>query len=473
MKIKTLISSCKKTLFSCLCLLEIAEVEAGEVLKIKESAMAKTCFQHKSNAEIGVFWQTLIILLLFVCGACSTAKKISKDFVKSSAENNYFRGLVVYDPLADKELINENGSKYFTPASNTKLFTFYTAYKTFKDSVTALKYKSTKDSLILVGTADPSLEYIFEENKTIEFLINSKQEVFLVDASISDEKYGPGWSWEDYPYYYMPERSLFPIYGNVVSVSKNGNDMMITPKFFEKNFSTADTIMKRRDISANNFHIGVNEELKERKIPFRTSNQMVADLLSKEIGKKVVLIKYKDTRGFQELKSVRYDSLYKEMLVESDNFIAEQLLLQVGNAVDSIYNVKKAIEFALENYLFDIPQKPRWVDGSGLSRYNLFTPESIVFLLNKMYTEIPKEKLLAYFPVGGESGTLENYYKNEKPYIFAKSGTLSNNYNLSGYLITKKGKMLIFSYMNNHYQGSSLQRKKEMNAIFKELYETY
>ena len=94
------------------------------------------------------------------------------------------------------------------------------------------------------------------------------------------------------------------------------------------------------------------------------------------------LIKYKDTRGFKELKSIKYDSLYKEMLVESDNFIAEQLLLQVGNAVDSTYNVKKAIDFAMENYLSDIPQKPKWVDGSGLSRYNLFTPESIVFLLN-------------------------------------------------------------------------------------------
>jgi hypothetical protein len=34
------------------------------VMKIKELAIANDCFQHKSNAEIGVFWQTLFIDLL-------------------------------------------------------------------------------------------------------------------------------------------------------------------------------------------------------------------------------------------------------------------------------------------------------------------------------------------------------------------------------------------------------------------------
>ncbi len=413
------------------------------------------------------------ILLLIALSACSTSKKISKDFTNSSAENNYFRGLVVYNPETDKVLINENGNKYFTPASNTKLFTFYTAYKTFKDSVVALKYKKTKDSLIIIGTADPSLEYVFEGNQSLSFLKKAKQEIFLVDVNISDEKYGDGWSWDDYPYYYMPEKNIFPIYGNVITLSKIGGEITVAPTFFEQYFSVVDTIKMRRDVNANKFYILDQEEIEDRKIPFRTSNQLVADLLSKEIDKKVVLIKYKNTKDFQELKSVKYDSLYKELFMQSDNFIAEQLMLQVANEVDSVYSVKNAIKYALENYLTDIPQKPRWVDGSGLSRYNLFTPESFIYLLSKMYREISREKLLGYFPVGGRSGTLKNYYKNEVPYIYAKSGTLSNNYNLSGYLITKKGTVLIFSYMNNHYMGSSTERKKEMNLIFKQLYNAY
>ena len=62
---------------------------------------------------------------------------------------------MVFDPALNKELVNYNGEKYFTPASNTKLFTFYAAYKTFKDSVAGLHYYLNADSLVIRGTADP------------------------------------------------------------------------------------------------------------------------------------------------------------------------------------------------------------------------------------------------------------------------------------------------------------------------------
>ena len=118
----------------------------------------------------------------------------------------------------------------------------------------------------------------------------------------------------------------------------------------------------------------------------------------------------------------------------------------------------------------NLPQKPRWVDGSGLSRYNLFTPEDNVHLLTKMYQEIPLEKLLSYFPAGGKSGTLKRWYGHETAYVYAKSGTLSNNYNLSGYLITKKGTLLIFSYMNNHYKLTNSQIKAQIQEHLEEIY---
>src|SRR5690606_33839696 len=122
-----------------------------------------------------------------------------------------------------------------------------------------------------------------------------------------------------------------------------------------------------------------------------------------------------------------------------------------------------AQKYMLEHDLSDLTQPPKWVDGSGLSRYNLFTPESMVQVLNKMYDEFPKDRLFSLFPVGGVSGTLENWYPgNPEPYIFAKSGSLSNNYNLSGYLITKSGKTLIFSFMNNHYLESTTGVKNHM-----------
>lgn len=414
----------------------------------------------------------LVFILLFA-SSCSSTKKLGEEFAKTSKSNNYFRGLVVYNPETKNELININGNKYFTPASNTKLFTFYTAYRTFKDSVTGIKYRETQDSLIIKGNADPSFLYGFEENKTLNFLKAKEQDIYLVDENIDESIYGSGWSWDDYAYYYMPEKNIFPIYGNLVCLNKKGNDIVVMPGFFDKYFKVNDNSGVRRDIHENSFYVHGDVDIDDRQIPFKTSNQLVADLLSEEIGKKVVLIPSKKKYKFKEFKSVKYDSLYKEMLVISDNFIAEQIMLQVGDKVDSVYSVSKAIDYSLKNYLKNIPQEPRWVDGSGLSRYNLFTPESLVYLLAKMYQEIPSEKLLSYFPVGGDSGTLKNHYKNETPYIYAKSGTLSNNYSLSGYLITKKGTFLIFSYMNNHYKGNSSERKKEIEAFLKIIYKEY
>ncbi len=92
-----------------------------------------------------------------------------------------------------------------------------------------------------------------------------------------------------------------------------------------------------------------------------------------------------------------------------------------------------------------------------------------------MFREIPRERLYLFFPAGGESGTIEDWYPgNPEPYIYAKTGSLSNNHCLSGYLLTKSGKTLIFSsFMNNHFMESSSEIKNRMQSIFEEIRDTY
>jgi len=415
----------------------------------------------------------LAAVLLMLITACSTTKRIEKNISEQNEKETFFRGLVVFDPTLNKELINYNGEKYFTPASNTKLFTFYAAYKTFKDSVAGLHYYRNADSLVIRGTADPSFLYGFEESKILPFLQSVSQNIYVIDENIDEAVFGEGWAWDDYTYNYMIEKNLFPIYGNFVRINKTGQNSSAVPTFFTKQIEVNNQQQQRRNAAENTFFVKSGEEFKNREVPFKTSNQLVADLLSESLNKKVTLIPTGYKRDLKPFYSVAYDSLYKQMLVISDNFIAEQLMLQVGKELSGKYSVEEGIDQALKTYMADIPQKPRWTDGSGLSRYNLFTPESMVYLLKKMYSEIPREKLFSYFPVSGHSGTLKNSFKNGKPFIYAKTGTLSNNFNLSGYLITKKGKVLIFSYMNNHYMGSSNERKAEMEQIFLELYEKY
>ncbi|MEZ4841970.1 MAG: D-alanyl-D-alanine carboxypeptidase [Flavobacteriaceae bacterium] len=415
---------------------------------------------------------SVYLLLLAFFYSCGVTHQIKKEFSQKEKDNNFFKGFVLYDPVTKKQLVNHNGNKFFTPASNTKLYTFYAAYRTFKDSVKSFEYYKTSDSLIIKGTADPSLFYGFDSTKVVNFLKKDTPQIYLVDATIDEKPYGSGWAWDDYAYYYQPEKNLFPIYGNIVTYGFENDSLTSYPQLFKNQIKVVDSTDVDREVNANLFYIE-KDRIRKKYVPFITNNELTARLLEKELNKKVSVIPYKNNYSLTPFYGTSYDSLYKQLLVISDNFIAEQLMLQVGNEKAGSYSVEKGISYALENYLNDLPQKPRWVDGSGLSRYNLFTPEDMVFLLNKMYTEIPTEKLFNYFPVGGESGTLKNWYANDKPFVYAKSGTLSNNYNLSGYIVTKKSNMLIFSYMNNHYMIPLSEVKKEIEATLLTIYNNY
>ena len=420
-----------------------------------------------------ILYKLFLLTLLITVSSCSTTYKLKKDFNKHQKESEFFKGFVLYNPETRTQIINHNGSKFFTPASNTKLYTFYSAYKTLGDSLIGLEYHKNNDTLFIRGAADPSFLYEFEGSKTIPFLNSHIGPIVLLDESLDDNRFGNGWSWEDYQYYYMPERSLFPMYGNVFTYAMKGDSIAAHPSYFKKHITVLDSTDMNREFDENHFYLE-RQDSTLNYIPFKTSTKLVAELLSDTLQKPVFVMPQKTDVYFKSLNSVAVDSVYKQMLVVSDNFIAEQLMLQVAKKTKDTYNVEGGIDYILKNHLQNLPQKPVWRDGSGLSVYNLFSPEDTVHLLTKMYQEIPLEKLLNYLPVGGESGTLKNWYGGkDKPYVYAKSGTLSNTYCLSGYIITKKGTLLIFSYMNNNYNQPNSKIRSEMQDHLSNIYEKY
>ena len=165
------------------------------------------------------------------------------------------------------------------------------------------------------------------------------------------------------------------------------------------------------------------------------------------------------------------------MLQPSDNFIAEQLLLVAASEMGEPLNSRNVIAHMKETHLKNMPDEPQWVDGSGLSRYNMFTPRSLIWLLQQINNEFwADQDLFAMLPAGGESGTIRNWYgapDEGVPYVFAKTGTLSNNHCLSGYVITESGRKLLFSFMNNHYVTSSSVVKAEMEMVLRHIRATY
>ena len=92
-------------------------------------------------------------------------------------------------------------------------------------------------------------------------------------------------------------------------------------------------------------------------------------------------------------------------------------------------------------------------DGSGLSRLDLVTPEaSARFLLSLSKTSagpVFKESL----PIAGRDGTLAGRLKTITDSVSAKTGSLTYDNSLSGYLTTSNGRPLVFSIMCNDETG--------------------
>lgn len=407
-----------------------------------------------------------ISLLLFF-GCASTKNKQSNTTLKSTlkqiSNTHHFTGFVLYDPIANDTLYSHNATKYFTPASNTKIFTLYTAMQLLGDSVPSLKYVTKNDTLFIEGTGDPALLHpYFKDSTAIKFMKKHTNTTLYLN-NFDDTKYGPGWSWDDYDCHYSPERSSFPIYGNVLNMFQT-DTLSVTPNYFNTDVSIK-TSKINRDKYNNTFYYEPDSK-DTIQVPFLTSATLTKTLLEKVTGKKISLTMKFPEGEKKTLYGIPTDSLYKRMMYESDNFIAEQLLLMASSTLSDTLKSETTRNYILENQLADLKHKPRWVDGSGLSRYNLFTPTSMVDVLHRLYKETTKDKLFSLFPI-------EGILFNNEPYIYAKSGSLSNNYCLSGYLITKSGKILIFSYMNNHYRIPAAELKEKMQLVFKAVYDKY
>jgi D-alanyl-D-alanine carboxypeptidase/D-alanyl-D-alanine-endopeptidase (penicillin-binding protein 4) len=112
----------------------------------------------------------------------------------------------------------------------------------------------------------------------------------------------------------------------------------------------------------------------------------------------------------------------------------------------------------------NLPQRMRWADGSGLSRYNLNTPENFVAILQQMQSKFGEDRVKNIFEKGGE-GTIAAYYKNFPGTIYAKTGTLGGQVTLSGFIYTPKKQKLYFSVMvANHLSKSAAQVRRAVET---------
>lgn len=423
---------------------------------------------------------TGICFLPIILSSCSSTKQTPENFEQSPIFKQGLHGIAVFDPVENKLIYEYNAEKNFTPASNIKLFTFYTGLKLLKDSVPALHYVVRNDSLVFWGTGDPSLlNPDLPESRVLDFFTQRKEQLFYLPPPVEEKYFGPGWAWDDYNSSYSVERTSFPVFANRVNFkSHEGNPKLVaSPGIFGDSINIDQSSLRgvRRDIEKNNFRFNprYNNRNLNQNVPFKYSSQLVVNILKDTLEKEISIIRNFpiETGKFNTLYSIHVDSMYKRMMEVSDNFIAEQILLMAAQSLTDTLSANIAIDHMLKTHLQDLPDEPQWVDGSGLSRYNLVTPRTMIALLLKIREEVPQHRLFNILATGGVSGTLKNNYLAAEPYIFAKTGTLRHNHSLSGFLKAKSGKILIFSFMNSNYTVPTNDLKSQMELILRQFYE--
>lgn len=428
-------------------------------------------------------WQRFSILIL-IAGwliSCSPAKNIErlaqKNLYHTPALKNALVGISINRGETNKLLYAHQAETYFVPASNTKLLSCYTALKFLDDSLPGILYSIQPDSTIIVKpTGDPTLLHPdFYNQSIISFLKQFKGVALLLDSASSNPTYGSGWSWNDFEEYYMAIPSALPIYGNMATVSQSNGLTHFEPALFNDSVNNSSIksntgIDVHRGFMDNSFTIkpGVSKKVE---ITFYPGAGTIQQLLQDTLHKPVQVIK-KANGPFMQMRSQLLDSFLKYTMHRSDNFYAEQCLLMASQKLTGTINTHKAIDTLQKTLFAALPQPPSWADGSGLSRYNLFTPTDFITILQWMKQDIGMPRLQSILATGG-TGTLRNFYKNLNGNIFAKTGTLSGVVALSGYLYTRKKHLLLFSILVNNHNNSAVAVRKDVEAFLNKVWERY
>ena len=417
----------------------------------------------------------IAVATIMILSACSV-RQAQKTLLSAEGVKGAHIGIAIYNDTKGQWLTKHQSDHYFTPASNTKILATYLGLQFLGDSLPGWKMAENADTLFLMPLGDPSFMHPeFRYQPVVDLIKNTKKQVVIVGNNQDQfEIFGSGWSWADYDQDYQPERSRMPIYGNVVHFYQSNKKLdAIKPFYFFKDFVDLDKVgeknWSRNRLGNRFFTTNENNKSKYFQVPFSQEDMPMVkalELLSDTLGKKISLQKNSSITSipFKTIKTVPTDSLLKIMMLRSDNFYADQIVLMASEQLFGKMDDAALIDSAKKLFFADLPQKMRWADGSGLSRYNLNTPENYIAILQQMQAKFGEARVKNIFEKGGE-GTISAYYKNFPGTMYAKTGTLGGQVALSGFIYTPKQQKLYFSVLvANHMSPTSTQVRRAVEA---------
>ena len=417
----------------------------------------------------------IAVATIMILSACSV-RQAQKTLLNSEGVKGAHVGIAIYNDTKGQWLSKYQSDHYFTPASNVKILATYLGLQFLGDSLPGWKMAENADTLFLMPLGDPSFMHPeFKYQPVVDIIKNTNKQVVIVGNNQDQfEIFGSGWSWADYAEDYQPERSRMPIYGNVVHFYQSNKKLeAIKPFYFFKDIVDLGKVEEKnwsRSRTGNRFFTtNENNKSKYFQVPFSQEDMPMVkalELLNDTLGKKISFQKQSTlpATSYKTIKTVATDSLLKIMMLRSDNFYADQIVLMASEQLFDKMDDAALLDSTKKLFFADLPQKMRWADGSGLSRYNLNTPENYIAILQQMQAKFGEARVKNIFEKGGE-GTISAYYKNFPGTMYAKTGTLGGQVALSGFIYTPKQQKLYFSVLvANHMSPSSTQVRRAVET---------
>lgn len=427
----------------------------------------------------------------------------SIDKVISQVNPQVNLGAVVIDLTSGETIYQRNAERLYIPASNMKLFSEAAALMAlgpdyrFKNQLsttaTQLEGGVLKGNVYLHLSGDPSfsredLKHLLSSLR--DWNINTIQGNVYIDSNLAAvNAYPPGWLTADLAYSYGAPIAPLMLDANRLTVTVNPGaqaglpalvevddgsgaielNNQATTKASEKGCGVGFALDKDNHLIARGC-VGVGQWAVQQRMaiknPLKYAQGMIRSLLAKEHIAFNGQVELGKTPAGSLLLATQYSRplshLMADTLKPSDNLYADSLYLHAAAKIHgSTLNWNDA-QAVVKNFLqqqtgIDL-KNATFTDGSGLSRYNLVTPQQTISLLTFLYQRFPMSyEYIAALPISGRDGTLQKRFKtpDQQGFVRAKTGTMTGMNSLSGYLYTINGHTLAFALFINRLPGSS------------------
>lgn len=182
-----------------------------------------------------------------------------------------------------------------------------------------------------------------------------------------------------------------------------------------------------------------------------------------------ISIDYSQAREIVSISSPPLSKLVALTNKPSNNLYAEHLHKAIS-AKSQSEGSNKGSNALIENFWVSRGvSSPQFfmTDGSGLSRSNAISPNSIVKIFQYMYKSNRFTTFYESLSVAGVDGTLRNLCKGTKAAgnVHAKSGTMSRVKSYAGYVKTQSGKTIAFCVIANNYSCSTSEVTDKMERL--------